>query len=221
MKKQQFFRSVLGCLLLIVLLFSLTGCQKELPPDAEDPSDALIQYVRDFWDSDIYNDAIYDAFWKSDKASIELQNFNRLNALNAKLKILTMSDFTAETVSIDGTKAVVKLSIHGINFGEYAEAYLDEFDKLQGSVAIVGDTMLGLTAEEVSFALQMMPISVASDERVTFRDFEQEFELKYKDDGWEISKPAHKDGKVFLELFGEHITKVLDGQYKFRPGYDG
>jgi len=218
-RKKHLIKSILKWLLCFILLLSLVSCDRsELPSDAGDPSEALIGYVREFWDSDIYDNAIFEAFWNSKTASEDLLSFHRLNAMKAKLKILTKSNFKAETVSIDGTKAVVKLSIHGMNFGEYAETYLYEFDKLQGSVIIVEGVMIGLTAEEVTFALQMMPISAVDDERVTFRDFEQEFELRYKNGNWVIHKPAHKKGQVFLELFGEHITEVQRGRYKFRQG---
>lgn len=206
-------------LLCAALILPFASCyESELPPDAEDPAEALTRYVRAFWDSEMYENAIFDAFYNSKTASEELKSFNRLNAMNAKYKILTMSGFDAQTLSIAGTTATVSLSIHGINFGEYAEAYLAAFDMLQASVIIVEGRMIGLTNEEVTIALRFMPIDAASNEKVTFRDFEQTFEMKYRRGEWVISKPAYKDGKVFLELFAEHITEILDGKYKFRQG---
>ena len=218
-KNQRFLRKFLLFLLCVIFLLPLMACKQEaLPSDAEDPSDALAQYVRDFWESDIYDDAIFEAFWDTPTASEDLKNFNRYNALNAKLKIRTMSNFSTKTMEVKGTKATVRLYVHGMNFGEYAETYLEEFDKLQGSVIFVDGEMMGLTNEELTFALRLLPIGAADNENVSYRDFEQDFKLRYKNGKWVITSPAYKGGKVFLELFAQHINKVLTRRYKFRPG---
>ena len=221
MKKHFVIRHFLFLLLIAALLLSLAACEKvELPQDAEDPSDALINLVKDFWNSEIYENAIFDAFYNSKTASDDLKKFNRVNAANAKYLILSKSSYSADVVSIDGIDAKVTLYIHGINFGEYAETYLSEFDKLQASVMIIDGVMYGLSDEEVTMELRFIPLNAVDDERVTFRDFEQTFELRYKDGGWIVRKPAYKNGKVFLELFAEHITEVLNGSYRFRPGLE-
>ena len=223
MKKQPFIKSIVIFFLSIILLLPLAACEETVLPngiDIEDPSDALVVYVKSFWDSEIYENAIFDAFYNTKDASDELKSFNRLNALNAKHRILTMSSYTAETVSFEGTKAVVKLNVHGINFGEYAEAFLSAFDQLQGSVMIIEGALFGLTDEQVLNELRYMPISAVTNEKVTFRDESFLFEMEYTEGtGWIIKSPRYRNGKVFIDPFAQHYEAVLSKKYKFRKGF--
>lgn len=215
MKHKYLFAPLLiaACLL---PLFS--ACSNELPADAQPPDEFLTQAADEFWNSEVYETAIFEAMYARKDASEALNTFNKVNALNAKNRIMVSTTYEAETISVEGRTAVVKLKIHGIDFGKYAEAYLEAFDAIQANIIVVDGAVMGITAEEASMQLHMIAFSTVSDDQ--FEDYEQLFTLKYESKGWKIKEPSDKDGRALLEPFARNMTAILNDEYEFRPGYD-